>query len=85
MKGVRGLKVQELMDYLSQFSKDSNISMIIANPSKDARQIYPVSNFFMMDKDDDNEKPCFIVEVEKSKPLDEFVLDEDGQLRISEC
>lgn len=85
MKGVRGLKVSEFMDYLSQFSKDSNISMIIANPSKDVRQIYPVSNFFMMDKDEYNEKPCFIVEVEKPKPFDEFALDEDGQLRISEC
>lgn len=79
------MKVSELMDYLSQFPKDSNISMIIANPSKDVRKIYPVRNFFMMDKDEDNEKPCFIVEVGKQKPLDEFVLDEDGQLRISEC
>ena len=79
------MKVSELEEYLSQFSKDSNISMIIANPNKDVRKIYPVSNFFMMDKDDDNEKPCFIVEVEKPKPLDEFALDEDGQLRISEC
>lgn len=78
------MNVEDFIEYLSEFSKDSKISMIVANPSVDVRKVYPIEEFHVLQKDNDNENPCFIIGVGKPKPLDEYVSEENGQLKFSQ-
>lgn len=62
------MKNIDLMNYLSQFPDDSELSVIVANPDKDVRKHYPIKDFFPMYEEELNH-PCFIIGVEKPKPL----------------
>lgn len=59
----------DLMNYLSQFPDDSELSMVIANPDKDVREIYPVKDLFLMELEEDRNFPCFMIGVGKAEPL----------------
>lgn len=62
------MKNIDLINYLSQFSDESELSVIVANPDKDVREIYPVKDFFLMNEETKS-YPCFIIGVGKSEPL----------------
>lgn len=78
------MNVNDFIEYLSEFPKDSKVSMIVANPSKGVRKVYPIEEFHILEKDKDNETPCFIVGVGEPQPLDEYVLEESGQLKFTQ-
>ena len=69
--------VKQLTEYLQKFTPDSTISLLIANPDKDVRKIYPVKEVsFIKREDPDWSIPCVVVEVGEGEPLDE-VLEEE--------
>lgn len=60
----------DLMNYLSQFPDESELSVVIANPDKDVREIYSVKDFVLANRETYS-YPCFIIGVGKSKPLND--------------
>lgn len=59
----------DLMNYLSQFPDDSELSVIVANPDKDVRAVYPIKDLFLMQAEDDRNFPCLMIGVGKSEPI----------------
>lgn len=59
----------DLINYLSQFADDSELSMVVANPDKDVRNIYPLKDLFLLEPDEDRNFPCFMIGVGNAEPL----------------
>lgn len=72
------MTIKSLIKYLSEFPENEGISIIIANPDKDARKLYPVKELLALSKNDDNTIPCLVITVKPPEPLDEFICDSNG-------
>lgn len=57
---------EELITYLKKYSCES-ISLIIVNPDKNVRNVYPIRCVYTMD---DMKAPCLVVEVGRPETLD---------------
>lgn len=64
------MKNIDLINYLSQFSDDSELRVIVANQDKDVRELYPVKDFFLANQETYS-YPCFVIGVGKPKPSDD--------------
>lgn len=65
------MKVKELTKYLQEYSEDADISILVADPDKRRRKLYPVNQALLLAQDQDNDTPCILVDVGVAKSLDE--------------
>lgn len=61
---------KELKEYLGEFSEDSDVSIIVANPED--RKVYMPEAVLLM-KDEEVHQPCFIVRVGAARDMDEDI------------
>ncbi len=70
------MKAEDMTKYLSGFSPESKVSIVVANPDKGSRSLYPVEDFLLLEKDRYNDNPCFVVCIGVPKSLDLVGVDE---------
>lgn len=69
----REMENKELKEYLGEFSEDSDVSIIVANPED--RKVYMPEAVLLM-KDEEVHQPCFIVRVGAARDMDEDIAKE---------
>lgn len=65
------MKVKSLIKYLQEYPEDASVSILITNPDKNMRKVYPVNQIALLAQDKDNDIPCILVGVGEAENLDE--------------